>query len=106
MIQLIAFVIFIISFLGVSFMLYRKMPALNTLPQQGKAGFKKYNVVVNLENKAREIVEYFDHIAFIHKIVSLIKILVLKIEVKVDALLHSLRKEAKIKNGKKQAFFK
>lgn len=102
MLQLISFVILVISLSGIALMLNRKIPALMNLPVNGKTSFKKYAFVEKFGHKTKEILEYFDHIAFIHKIVSLIKILVLKIEVKVDTILHSLRREAKIKNDKKQ----
>ena len=78
------------------------MSVISNLSKNGKTGFKKYQFIINIENKAKEVLEYFDHISFIHKIVSLIKILVLRMEVKIDNLLHNIRKEAKIKNGKKQ----
>ena len=107
MIQLIASVIFIISSLGVLFILYRKIPVLVKLPQNGSSGIEKHRVIVDVEEKVKDFFISLEKQVFLHKLLSYIKVIVLKTEVKIDHLLHGIRKKAqKIEsenNGKKKS---
>ena len=107
MIQLIALIIFLISILGIVFIFYKKVPALAKLPQNGHHGFKKNEFILNLENKIKHYYfNLFEKQMLLHKFLSWIKVITLKAEVKIDTLLHSIRKKAqqidKETNGKKK----
>mgnify|MGYP001559424927 CR=1 FL=1 len=105
MVQLIAFIIFILSLAGFCFMLYKKIPVLVQLPQNGHHGFKKSEFVLNVEKKLKDFhFDLFKKQVFLHKVLSKCRILILKIEKKIDVLLHGIRKKAQElekENGKK-----
>jgi hypothetical protein len=94
MIELIILIIFILSFGGLVLLLLRKAPALNSLPHDGTTGIKKHHIILDFENKVKEVVVYFEKQIFLHKFLSWIKVMTLKIETKVDHLLHNIRKKA------------
>lgn len=95
MIQLIAFIIFVISASTTAFILYRKMPALANLPQNGHHGLKKPAVVANLEKKIKEHHTYlFKKKMLLHKILSKARIWIMRIEHYIDTMLHGIRKNA------------
>lgn len=94
MIELIFLVIFILSFGGVVFILARKIPVLVTLPQNGKTGIRKHHYILELEQKVKKVFIYFEKQILLHKILSWVKCMTLKVEVKIDHLLHSIRKKA------------
>ncbi len=94
MMDLIFFVIFILSFGGVLFILARKIPALVTLPQNGRTGIKKHRVILNAEEKIKEAFIYFEKQILLHRLLSWVKCLTLKTETKIDHLLHNIRKKA------------
>lgn len=103
MIQLIFFIIFLISVLVIAFILVRKIPALISLPQNGHHGFKKHELVVKAENKIKET--YFHWFAkkmLLHKILSQFRLWFLKLEKKTDELLHGIRKSAQDLEKKKR----
>lgn len=89
----IVLIIFIISFGGVLFILARKIPMLSSLPQNGSTGFRKNKIIVNIEDRIKEVSVFFEKQIFLHKILSWIKIMVLRIETKIDVLLHKIRKK-------------
>lgn len=105
MLQLIAFIIFIISITGVVFILYKKIPVLINLPQNGHHGFKKPKIVTKIEKKIKETYfHFFKKQMFLHKLLSKTKVWILKTETKIDNLLYGIRKNAQKldkKNGKK-----
>ena len=95
MIQLIAFIIFIVSLLGIVFIIYRKIPVLVQLPKNGHNGFKKPELVTELEKKVKYFYfRFFKKQVFLHKILLFIKVWTLKIEKKIDNLLQRVRKKA------------
>ncbi len=105
MIQLIATIIFLGSILGIIIILYRKVPALVKLPQNGSYGFKKHEFIVNIENRIKHHHFYlFEKQMLLHKILSFFKVWTLKIETKIDHLLRGIRKKAQLldKEGKKK----
>ena len=74
--------------------LARKIPVLNTLSQNGTTGIKKHHYILEIEQKINDIFISFEKQIFLHKLLSWIKIMTLKIEVRVDHLLHRIRKKA------------
>ncbi len=96
MITLIFSIIFIISLGAVLFILTRKIPVLNTLPKDGGRGIgiKKHGFILSLEDRFSEMALVFRKQILLHKILSWAKCWVLKIEVKIDHLLHNIRKKA------------
>jgi len=95
--ELIALIIFCASAAGIIIMLYKKLPVLLTLPQNGTTGFKKHRYILNLENKIKDILAAFEKQVYLHKILSWLKCQILKIEVKIDYLLHNIRQKSKNK---------
>ncbi len=95
MVQIIALVIFIISVGGIFFILGKKVPALVQLPHNGSLGFKKHKLIADLETKIKA--HHFHLLKkqmWLHKLLSFIKVLILKIETKIDHLLQGIRKNA------------
>jgi len=93
-IEAIILVIFICSFGGVSLILIRKIPSLNSLPQNGISDIKKHQIVLNVENKIKEVSVFFEKQILLHRFLSWTKVMTLKIETKIDLLLHKIRKKA------------
>jgi len=86
-------------------MLFRKVPVLNELPKNGHHGIKKPELVLNAENKVRDFYfHFFKKQMLLHKILSFAKISILKIENKIDSLLHGVRKKTQeaVKERKKK----
>ena len=76
-------------------MLYKKIPILITLPKNGHHGFKKPEIIANLEEKIKQHhFRFFEKQLFLHKVLSKFRILTLKIERKIDEVLHGIRKKA------------
>ena len=93
-IELIATIIFVLSFGGIVFILVKKVPTLNTLPQNGTTGIKKHHYILEFENKIKDILISFEKQVLLHKILSWVKVITLKVEIKVDKLLHGIRRKA------------
>ena len=74
--------------------LVRKIPVLNSLPQNGSAGIREHHIILDIENKIKNVFVFFEKQIFMHKFLSWVKIMTLKIETRVDHLLHKLRKKA------------
>ena len=96
-IESIALIIFVISFGGVVFFLARKMPVLNSLPQNGSIGLKKHHIILKAENKIKNIFNFFEKQIYLHKFLSWVKVMTLKIETRVDVVLRNIRKKAQDK---------
>lgn len=95
MLQLVAFIIFSVSLLGIVFILFKKIPVLVSLPQNGHHGIKKNEFILNIEKKIKDFhFKFFHKQVFLHKVLSFIKVWTLKIETKIDVLLHGIRKKA------------
>jgi hypothetical protein len=93
-IESIIFAIFTISFGGVALLLLRKIPVLNTLPRNGTSGIKKHRFIVEVEEKIKDIFVFFRKQILLHKILSWVKVMTLKIETRIDHLLHKIRRKA------------
>ncbi len=94
MLQLIALIIFLISLAGLSFILFRKIPALATLPKNGGTGLRELHLVAKIEDKVGDFYTAFRKQIFLHKILSWVKSMTLKLEVKIDSVLHKIRRKA------------
>jgi hypothetical protein len=95
MIELIALIIFIVSLLGIFFIVGKKVPVLVKLPQHGHHGIKKHALIVKIENKIKHHhFHLFEKQMLLHKILSFVKVWTLKIERRIDTLLHGIRKKA------------
>jgi hypothetical protein len=95
MIELIIFIILILSLGGVFAILYKKAPKIATLPKSGRVGIKKHRIISELEEKFKSLhFDLFVKKLLLHKILSWIKVMTLKLEVKIDHLLHKIRKNA------------
>jgi hypothetical protein len=86
--------VFICSIGGILLILIRKIPALNSLPQNGGIGIKKHQIVLDTEIKIKEILISFEKQVFLHKLLSWTKVMTLKIETRIDVLLRRIRKKA------------
>jgi len=95
MIELIALIIFIISFGGIILILVRKMPVLVKLPQNGTTGIKEHRIFLSIEERIKKIFNIFEKQIILHKILSFAKVIILKTETKIDHLLHKIRKKVK-----------
>lgn len=93
MVELIVTIIFLASLFGVAAILIRKIPVLNSLPQNGSSGIKEHKIILGIENKIKEVLVFFEKQIFFHKFLSWVKVMTLKIETKVDHLLHKIRKK-------------
>ncbi|MCX6724320.1 MAG: hypothetical protein NT155_04100 [Candidatus Staskawiczbacteria bacterium] len=100
MLELVIFVIFVISFGGVLFILARKIPTLNSLPQNGSAGIREHHIISNIDNRMKKIFVFFEKQIYLHKFLSWTKVMTLKIETKIDVLLRNIRKKSQ-QSGKK-----
>jgi hypothetical protein len=99
LIESIVLTILICSFGGALFILVRKIPVLNSLPQNGDTGIKKHPIILNTENRIKEVLISFEKQIFLHKFLSWIKIMTLKVETRIDVLLHKIRKKAQEDKG-------
>ena len=103
MIQLIVFIIFLISLAGIFFILAKKAPQLALLPKNGHHGFKKHKVIAHLENKIKAThFHFFEKQMLLHKILSKFRIWILKTERFIDVKLHGIRKKAQELDKKKK----
>jgi hypothetical protein len=86
--------IFICSFGGILLILIRKAPVLVTLPQNGTTGIKKHRLISDVENKIKGIFLFFEKQILLHKLLSWVKVMTLRVETRIDTLLHRIRKKA------------
>jgi len=100
MLELIALIIFILSLGGILFISYKKIPVLNTLPQNGNTGFKSQEIVLRVENKIKNFFSIFEKHKLLHKFLFSVKCIVSRTETQIDHWLRNLRKKAQEKNKK------
>jgi len=95
MFELIVTIIFVLSLCGIFVIVFRKVPVLATLPKNGTTGFKKHRVILNIEKRIKEAhFDLFVKQLLLHKTLSWVKVMTLKIETKLDTVLHRIRKKA------------
>lgn len=97
MIEFIILIIFIISLGGLLFILNRKISVLNGLSENGSSGIEKHKFIIGIEEKIKEFRAIFRKKFSLHKILSWVKIITMKIEVMIDYWLHKARKNAQKK---------
>jgi hypothetical protein len=95
MFEIIFLIILILSLGGVAVILSKKVPVLHTLPHHGNTGIKKHRLVLNAQNRVKGISKYFEKQIFMHKFLSWVKVMTLKVERRVDELLHKIRQKNK-----------
>lgn len=88
MIELIALIIFVLSFSGILFIFWRKIPVLAQLPDVHE-GIQKEGVIISIKEKAKGILPNELHIV---KWLSKIRVWILKLEKYIDNLLQKTRK--------------
>ena len=76
------------------FILARKIPVLNNLPHNGTTGIKKHHYILEMERKIKGIAVFFEKQIYLHKFLSFVKVMTLKIETKVDKSLQEYQKES------------
>ena len=77
------------------FSLYRKIPVLLKLPQNGHHGIKKNKVIANIENRVKShYFHFFEKQMLLHTFLSKFRILILKTERFIGDHLHGIRKKA------------
>jgi len=94
MITTIVSIIFICSFGGILFILANKIPVLEKLPQNGESNLKKGKIALKTEEKIKNFYNLFKKQIILHKFLSWVKCLTLKIETRIDTLLQKIRKKA------------
>lgn len=97
MAELIATGILIISIVGMSIIVFRKIPRLLTLPETFQE--KKEGIISRLGGKLKESGPFknFSYEIFLQKIISKIRILTLKMDVKTWSWLQKLRERTRKK---------
>jgi hypothetical protein len=93
-IESIALIIFILGLGGILLILVRKFPVIKALPQNGTTGIRKHHIILDVENKIKDVFVFFEKQIFWHRLLSFVKVMTLKIETRVDVLLHKIRKKA------------
>lgn len=94
MFGLIITIIFVISLGGVVFFVVRKLPILAIYSPGRVDKGDKHGVIAFIENKIEAVSTFFKKMIFLHRILLWIKIMVVKIETKLDYLLHKVRRRA------------
>lgn len=97
LIDSIVLAILVCSIGGALIILVRKIPVLIALPHHGTTGLRKHRLVIDYQEKVKNILEAFEKQVFLHKLLSWVKIMTLRIEVKVDHLLHDIRRKQNAK---------
>lgn len=105
MIELFFLIILIVSSGVIAFIVWRHLDDLNSLPKSGIQEVKKHRIILNIEDKLKDIFLVIEKQVYLHKFLSWLKSIILKLEVKIDYFLHNIRKKAqqidKKRNGKK-----
>ena len=93
-IEYIILTLFVFSLAGAMFILARKIPVLNNLPRNGTTGIRKHHYILEMEYKIKGISVFFEKQIFLHKFLSFVKVMTLKIETRVDKSLRNIRTKA------------
>ena len=97
MLEIIAIVILISSILGIGIIIYRKIPALKTLPEPVE---KPIDNKSNIKKKVKNLL--ISNEKYLQKILSKIRILFLKIDNKTFGWLQELRKRSQKREDEKK----
>ncbi|MFA5432967.1 MAG: hypothetical protein WC319_08870 [Candidatus Paceibacterota bacterium] len=90
--EIIVLIVLIVSFLGLSFLIIKKVPALKAMPEP-EAIFLKKDLKKKIREKTKEVIKENSNFleALLHKILSKIRILSLKIDNKMSDWIKKLR---------------
>ncbi len=99
MLEIIAIIIFFTSITGILILLFRKIPVLTGFPGTFENSARE-SFIFKFKNNIRERFTREKKNKFFQKTLSRIKILVLKLEKKIDNSLQKLRKESKNNRNK------
>ena len=104
MFQLIAFIVLLVSVVIITLILAKKIPTLNTLPHDGHHGIKKHTLIAKIESKIKDAhFQVFTKQVWLHKLLSNTRIGLLKLESKINDMLHGMRKKTeKLENETKK----
>jgi hypothetical protein len=93
--EIIALIILIVSFLSLSFLIFKKMPALKAMPEPEAIFFKK-ELKKKIRAKTKEVMEKRSNSleAILHKLLSKIRILSLKTDKKMSDWIIKLRERS------------
>ncbi len=96
--QRISLIVLIISFLALAAIFFKKAPQLTEV-KANISGKKEKNILFQFRKKIADIsfIRSFSWNSFLQKILSRTRILILKIENKIENYLHFLRKNSKKK---------
>ena len=89
--------LFIFSFGVVMFILAKKIPVLNNLPHNGTTGIRKHHYILEMEHRIKGVSTFFEKQIYLHKFLSFVKVMTLKIETRVDKSLRNIRTKAQKK---------
>ena len=100
MLEIIAIVILIISIFGIGIIIYRKIPTLRELPEPfEKSAKNKNSFFLKIKEKIKNLL--ISNEKYLQKILSKIRILILKIDNKTFGWLQELRKRSQKRGDKK-----
>jgi hypothetical protein len=94
MAELFFLIILVISFGGIAFIAWRHLNDLNALSKNATHGIKKHRIILDMEDKLKDIFLVVEKQVYLHKFLSWIKSIILKLEAKIDYFLHNIRKKA------------
>lgn len=97
MAESLAIIIFVLSFLGMAIIFWRKLPVLVTLEREPR--FSQSNFISKLKTRFSNFHPFhnFSYDTFLQKILSKIRVLALKVEHKTTNHLQNMREKAKRK---------
>lgn len=104
MVELIALIILIVSFLGMGTILVRKIPAIGKLPEP-EAGMKDFVASRIQEVKNIPGVKDLSYEKYLQRLLSKIRILTLKTDHKTSGWLESLRQKNSKNNSKEDNYW-
>jgi len=94
MAELFFLIILIVSFGGMAFIAWRHLNDLNALPKNADYGIKKHRIILDIEDKTREIFFIIEKQIYLHKFLFWVKSIILRLESRIDYFLQNIRKKA------------
>jgi len=88
-------IIFVISFGGVLYIIARKIPQLVMLPKNGTVSLKDNKFIKVAHNKIKKVSVFFEKKIYLHKFLSWIKVMTLRLEASIDKHLYKIRQKNK-----------
>jgi len=105
--ELIASIIAVLSFLGLTFLILRKVPELKEMPEP-ELSFLKKDLRKKIREKTKEVLKENTHTleGILHKVLSKIRILSLKVDKKVSDWITKLRSRSLMRNKNLDNYWK